>query len=160
MVWGPWSPPPVRTCAGSPVVESQDSRALHVPRKRGRTVRAARCAAARVSANRAEHPRTERRESSAHRSIHDRVADSDDGTAEYFGTHHEMRHHGLAEHARQLRSDIAAERLVGLARHGHRRAYAILNLVHDRVVFDRDIGNEVLATVRDHRLKKPHEWTR
>ena len=71
-----------------------------------------------------------------------------------------MRHHGLAEHARQLRSDIAAERLVGLARHGHRRVYAILNLVHDRVVFDRDIGNEVLATVRDHRLKKPHEWTR
>src|SRR5687768_7250274 len=82
----------------------------------------------------------------SHRSIHDRVPDADDRAAEDALVDAEVRDDGFAEHLRQAVDDRLLQLRVGLAGDHHLRVHPALDLIDQRVVLNRDLGDERLTT--------------
>ena len=88
-------------------------------------------------------------------------AHANDDAAEDRRIHVEVRHHLLAERrARAAGRSSWRSFVVRLARHGHRRVHATLDLVDEIVILVRDRRDQHLPAVRDERLDEAHEVAR
>src|SRR5450432_2882476 len=126
----------------------------------GRRVAKSRYRRARRSVRPTEHVAAEILEPSHERSVHHRVAHARDHAAEDLGLHDEVRDDSLTGDRAELLLDRCAHHVGRLARDGDARVYAPLNLVDEQRVLARDLGNQMLAAIGDHRAEKAHEESR
>ena len=69
----------------------------------------------------------------------------------------DVRHYLLAKQPRQLARQSFLFRLRRLASHGHVRVQPVFRLIDQRVVLDRDSGNQHLPPLVDHRREIAQE---